>query len=72
MSAKDPVTGIANAITGFTKALMAWMSSKRMRYSLKANEVAYLYIKRTKKIHGDEDKQLRKYERKFMKLTVSQ
>ena len=57
------------------KALDVWqyfMKTKRVRYSIEGNKIAYEYIKRVNELYSPEDKKLKAYESKFVKLAIDQ
>jgi len=71
-----PVVDTVGAVTQLcNKILDIWagfMKTKRVRYSIEGNKIAYEYMKRVNELYNPDDKKLKAYKEKFIKLAILQ
>lgn len=63
------ITELANRILSIFEG---FMKTKKIRYSIEGNKIAYEYMKRVEELFNPDDKKLRAWKEKFIKLAIGQ
>jgi len=63
------ITEVLNKILGMVDA---FLKTKKVRYSIEGNKIAYEYIKRVEELYHPDDKKLEAWKEKFIQLAIVQ
>jgi len=71
-----PAVETVGAITQLCNKLIdlwaGFMKTKKVRYSIEGNKVAYEYMKRVDELYNPDDKKLKKLKERFLHLAIVQ